>query len=612
MPPRTTTTDPPATGYFGALPGTGHVVPAPVTRAVPRAPDEPAHRKVTMADPARVARLAVAVGPDAARYAGRLLTALGGHEQPAADGPAAGPTPADAGDERAPRPPADPGCVVVLGDGVVAARGGWAWSHQPLPRFVDDLAHARLSHDAATIVARPDGGIEVRCGVSGAQGVYVHLAAPGGTSAVTSDPAAFALAGLERARPDWDAWAQIIAGGGALAGGTPFGGVRRLQPGESLVVSGAGVARLEPRRWEWLEDTEASSGRLDRVADALDAAVGRIAAHSVPQPLLSGGWDSRVLTTLAARHHPEVTVWTTSKDTGTAREELVARQVARALAVQHRLVPARADRYPEDLAAYADAVAHQTSYHVWLEPLARALGDVPGTAVDGLGGGVFFGGAFPPTHGFGAPADRRFAQLVRYLRDAPGVLRPAVEAQLAARTRAAFDRVTTPLEGHREVDALSAYLTRTLPGISLGPYGLLATHIRAATPFLDHDVVRTSTAMPVRARRDRRLYPVLLRRWAPAMAELPTAVEPPPQWRLRPRRSASRHTASVCRQVLRRHAVGTLLHPRLLSADIATWQGHLESNADQHVLRSLWVLVLWLERHRLPAPGIDTLREPVG
>lgn len=503
--------------------------------------------------------------------------------------------------------------VRVRGAGFVASSEGVSWSHSPIDRpSVDHLSTARVLDDAATLRLRTDGSVEVRTGISGAQGLFTTRAAQPDGAVVSSSAQPLVDAELVDRSADWDAWAHIIAAGGALGDRTPFRRVRRLTPTEALVVGTDGAAHIAARSWEWLAERPHEDGDISAIAEALDAAVARQASRSTLHILLSGGWDSRVLAILAARHDGDVDAWTISKDAGTAWEELIARKVARQLGLRHHLIQPDARRFEEDLQDYAELVGFQTPYHVWLLPLARRLGDLDGTVLDGLGGGVFFGGAFPPTVGLGSAQDRRFAQLIRYLRAAPGILRAETEAQLTERTRAAFDALTLPLMDHREVDALSAYLTRTLPGISLGPFGLVAGFTPVATPFLDHEVVTTSLAVPVGHRKDRALYPQLLNRWAPGLLGLRTAVEPPPQKRRRPIRSASRRTATALRSALVGHDVGCLLHPRLRRADVGTWQRQLESKAVQHVLRSLWLLSLWMDREQPDGDGPDVLARPTG
>jgi hypothetical protein len=505
--------------------------------------------------------------------------------------------------------PATPVDVAVVGAGVVAGSRGWAWSAGPLPTDSGDRPDvARRQDDASTLVVTEPGDLEVRSGISGAQPVFVHITTDGGVL-VASSPSALVHAGVAPATPDWDAWAQIIATGGVLGAASPFRGIRRLGPGEVLVVSRAAWPRIVDRDWEWREPG-ASNGGLDPIAQALDAAVERIAARGPLRTTLSGGWDSRVLAAMARRHDRDATTWTTSKDSGTAREELVARQVANLLGVQHKLVQPDPRRFAADLDEYARVVDHQTPYHVWLLPLAERLAERPAITLDGLGGGVFFGGAFPPKRGPGGAEERRCLQLLRYLHAAPGVLRPEVEAQLEARTRAAFDRIAMPLRGHPEVDALTAYLTRTLPGIALGPYGLMGSASSVATPFLDAEVVAASMCIPPRQRRDRSLYPSLLSRWSPPLAELATIAEPAPQRRRRARRSATRVTAGAFRHRLADHTVAELLTPELRGGDVGVWQAHLSSHADQHLLRSLWLLADWLDRFVPSATGLEALLEP--
>ncbi|WP_139827875.1 asparagine synthase-related protein [Nesterenkonia sp. PF2B19] len=161
----------------------------------------------------------------------------------------------------------------------------------------------------------------------------------------------------------------------------------------------------------------------------------QVAGHAAAgplQPMLSGGRDSRMLTGLAAEvPAEELTAWTTSSDTGTTLEELTAARIATRLGVDQRIVSGRHDGFSRDFLDYAQITGHQSSFHVWLMPVARELASRTGTVLDGLGGGVFLGGGFPDDPAALAagstPADlvaSRFGRLSRYLEVAEELLAP--------------------------------------------------------------------------------------------------------------------------------------------------------------------------------------------
>ncbi|MFW6033807.1 MAG: asparagine synthase-related protein [bacterium] len=483
-----------------------------------------------------------------------------------------------------------------------------AWSAAPLPDVVPAdqheaaTAHGACSLDAAAAVLHTD--------AAGAVPLYLdehdaHFSSRLDPLVRTRTPPV---------RPDWDAWAHIIGAGGPLEGRTTFAGIRRLGPWNRVTAASPGEPRVAADGWPWLEIDAMPGTGPDNLRDALAATVGATAALGPVAPLLSGGWDSRVLTALAKRSAPGSISWTTSSDTGHALEQLVAAQVAAKLEMSHEIVSPRWDRFSDDLEHFAHTVDYQTSFHVWAVPLAAAVAGTGATVLDGLGGGIFVGGAFPDDGSARPVVNRRFGRLTHYLDAAAAVLHPNVSAQVRERTRASFERVATPLADHPFGATFTAYLTRTLPGISLSPFGLFADASPVATPFLTDAVVRAALSVPPGQHTAGRLYPELLRPLAPDLADLPTAAALAPAHRRHQRRVSSAGAASAFRNLLTAEPVRDLLAPQLAKADVETWRALLDRTASQHLIRGLAVLALWLRRYAplLDDPSPDQLLEPPG
>lgn len=492
----------------------------------------------------------------------------------------------------------DSSYAALAGDGAVAwpDGNGASWSPTPLPAMLEGSSPAIARGYDAVSVAQHAQITELHAGVSGAVPLYVD----------TSDNEVHfgsSLAPLLDTRstiaPDWDGWAQMLAAGGPLGGRTTIAGIRRLRPWERIRVDRAGHISSDTSGWPWLEYAPAAGAGLDAVGDQLEAAVAEMAQRGRLAPLLSGGWDSRILATLARRSAPDqaLTARTTSSDTGTVMEELIAAKVAEHLGMDHRVLMPRRDQLGADLSQFAAAVDHQTSFHVWFVPVQRDLDAQAGTVLDGLGGGIFLGGAFPDPVGDGSVIDRRFGRLTHYLQEGHKVLAPAVIEKIRDRTRTGFEQVAAPLAGHPFASTFTAYLNRTLPGISLAPYGLLAASTSVATPFLDDRMVAAALQLPPHLHQDGALYPKLLSRFDAPLAQLPTAEHLAPWPRPHPRRIASAEGAAQIRDLVLRDPVRELVCPELAVADLNRWITLLSTTRPQHLLRGLAVMALWFSAH---------------
>ena len=500
-------------------------------------------------------------------------------------------------------------CTVSGPPGAPGAR----WSSHPLRGDRTSPAACDGSDGHGAVVATaPSGAVGLRADASAAAPLYVELHPDRVRFASRLRP--LALAGGSPLHPDWDAWAHILTTGGPLGGRTPFRGISRLCPGQRVEVLARQAPRLVEDGWSWLQVGDPATGSVSEVLEALEAEVSGLAELSGLGSMLSGGWDSRVLATLAASVSQETRAWTTSSDTGTSLEELVAAKVSQRLGLPHTIVPAPHDRFGSDLVRYGRLVDHQSSFHVWAVPLADALRGQRATVLDGLGGGIFLDDAFAEGDGTAPSRDQRFARLARYLDGAAGVLRQEAIPQLRERTRTAYDTIVSPLDGHPHGRAFTAYLTRTFPGISHGPLSLIGDATAVAVPFLNDAVVRAALALPAIERSGGALYRSLLRILCPDLAELPTASELTGPRRQLPRRGASELAARVYRDLLTREPVSILIDPDLLQADLATWERCLSRTRQQHLIRGLAILSLWLEEYadHLGSVDIDELLAPVG
>lgn len=505
--------------------------------------------------------------------------------------------------------------VTVCARGAVPHRdgSGLTWSHAPLPEGT--AAGARAEQDTVS-VDLGDGTVRLRGSMSGALPVYVDL--HGDHARFSSSLDALIRARATPPEPDWDGLVEMVAASGPLGGRTTVAGIRRLGPGESLVRTPAGGIQLTTE-WSW-PAIEPGGSRVADVAEALRHAVDLVAGAGPVTSMLSGGWDSRLLLALAQNsRRTGIRAFTTSSDTGTVMEELVAAQVAEHLGVPHQIVMPQRAQFAADLADFARAADYQTAFHVWLVPLARAVlasrdgsaeAPVP-TTLDGLGGGLFIGSSFADDQS-GAPlTEQRLAGITKYLPGAERVLAPAAVRQWAERIRADAEPTVQQYLRHPYGHTLTAYLTRTVPGISLAPHGLMAGIGPVATPFLSPAVVSTALQLAPEDHREDRLYPVLTGEIDPVLGSLSTAQEQVPWPRPHPRRVTSIEAVRHLRSLVLREPVRALVAPALIEAGPAHWRALLSTTGGQHLLRGLAVLSLWFEAYDGLVTGLD-LREVGG
>lgn len=515
--------------------------------------------------------------------------------------------------------------VVLHGSATVRRRTdpkgpAWAWAVDGAPRVGDGpWRHAAVGADACGLVLGDDGTVTLHGSVSGIQPLFTEVTA--GAVYFATELSWLIDSTAEQRSADWDAWAQILALGAPLTGRTPFAGVSRLGPMEIVELRGDRVSAGSVS-WPWLDITPEPGLQPEQLtSDVVDALRARLSDHVAGPlyPMLSGGRDSRLLATLA-HHLPErqfpVTAWTTSSDTGTSMEELVASRVAGELGLHHRIVPARHDHFATDVTEYARTVDYLASFHTWLMPVTQQLRRLRGTIVDGIGGGVFLGGGFPDSPIATDVVAARFARLSRYLDAGPEVLAPGATEHIRERVRAAFAPIAAPLADHPQGGTLTAYLTRTAPGIGTAPAQVLGRARTTATPIIADEVVTLALQVLPHRKADGVWYRDLLTAADPRIAALPTAAELTKR-RQHVRRGASRQAAEWYRELLVGGPVEELLSAELRTGDAATWEALLNKTRPQHLIRGLALLTLWLTDYRsslgVPQPdlrGSRTRREP--
>jgi hypothetical protein len=324
---------------------------------------------------------------------------------------------------------------------------------------------------------------------------------------------------------DWAAWASIIQVTFPLGEATPYTEVKRLPGSAALVFDGERLRteRLLPR-WLRQEPHEAWTS-----AEEILAILHEVYADYDGRRLLvpvSGGYDSRLLASVAVERGADVESWTTSPDDGTDTDIAFARSITRELGIPHRVVTQDAAAYPDDALEVARRLEYLTPHHAWYAPFAKEVHGAGRVLVDGLAGGPLLknfmvsGAALEAT----TQAERSAAVLRSLSLGAPSqpFLSPEAEAWVAQTVREQFAAATSMLHGHKAELPLSVLHTRTVRGIARSAVNLVGPEAGFAAPFIHPDFFDAALTVGVARKAGGRFYRELLHAANPRVAALPS------------------------------------------------------------------------------------------
>ncbi|MFC4057402.1 asparagine synthetase B family protein [Planomonospora corallina] len=326
---------------------------------------------------------------------------------------------------------------------------------------------------------------------------------------------------------DWDAWAAIVRLTFPLRDDTPYTRVRRLSGGGALVLDRAtGRISAERRLPRWLRTEPYEAGVS---AEDLLAILHEVYKEFDSRPLLvpvSGGYDSRLLCSVAVARGADVESWTTSPDDGTDTDIPFAQAITRELGVRHRVVPQDPAAYPSDALAVARRLEFLTPHHAWYAPFAREVHRAGRTLVDGLAGGPLLknfmvsGAALEAS----SEAGRKAALLGSLALGTPSVpfLSERADTWTSDSVRTAFAEATSMLNGHRAELPLSVLHTRTARGIARSPVNLVGPEVSFTAPFIHPDFFDAALSVGVARKDAGRFYRELLHAANPRVAALPS------------------------------------------------------------------------------------------
>ncbi|HLU74215.1 MAG TPA: asparagine synthetase B family protein [Nonomuraea sp.] len=324
---------------------------------------------------------------------------------------------------------------------------------------------------------------------------------------------------------DWGAWASILRVTFPLGEATPYREIKRLPGSGALVWDGERLsAERRLPRWLRSEPYERWIG-AGEIVELLHEVYKEYDGRKLLVPI-SGGYDSRLLGTVAKARGFDVESWTTSPDDGTDTDIAFARAITRELGIPHRVIDQDPAAYPEDAAAVARRLEYLTPHHAWYAPFAREVHRSGRILIDGLAGGPLLknfmvsGAALEAT----TQAERSAAVLGSLSLGAPSqpFLSEAAEAWAAETVREQFEAATSMLHGHRAELPLSVLHTRTVRGIARSAVNLVGPEASFAAPFIHPDFFDAALSVGV-ARKDRgRFYREVLHAADPRVAALPS------------------------------------------------------------------------------------------
>ena len=276
---------------------------------------------------------------------------------------------------------------------------------------------------------------------------------------------------------------------------TPLRQVRKLQPGERLVVAG-GRARLE-RWWSYpAPDPDPTPRSADEwaeiVLDKLDESVRMRLMSDVPLgAMLSGGLDSSLIVALMARHMKEPLKTFAVGFAGEDSELPDARRVAEACGAEHNELEVSLDSDPDDLSEMIwhldEPLADLSS--IGFLALSRLAREQVTVALSGQGADELFGGY----------RKHRAASLAEAWGRVPSPLRgPAAAALQRGPGRAG--RLAEALQAQDPVTRLLASSGFVHPDLRGSLFsGALADHAGAAEAVLRGRMAGAPSAAPLEA-----------------------------------------------------------------------------------------------------------------
>jgi len=338
--------------------------------------------------------------------------------------------------------------------------------------------------------------------------------------AFASEPQALVASGLVDARLDAGKATEMLQLQFSTGGATPFVGITRLLPGETVSVVGGRIVerrRLAPiPAGKPIEISQFEA--LERIDQVLTDSVNVHQRSDVPYGLfLSGGIDSATLLAVMARLNDRpVRAFTAAfPGTGVQDERALARRLARKVGAEHVEVEVRETDFWRDLPAIAAAVDDPTADYAIVPTylLAREAAKSLKVVLSGEGGDELFAGygryrrALRPRLFGGRPMHNRGCfEGLGVLRDESRNWRDGIAAAEKSAAMLGYDKLQIQ-QATDIVDWLPNDLLIKLDRC------LMAHGLEGRTPFLDLEVSNFAFRLPDDLKIADNLGKALLRDW---------------------------------------------------------------------------------------------------
>lgn len=398
---------------------------------------------------------------------------------------------------------------------------GWLWGAQVPGQDPTSWWGAARDAGAAGVALDSEGAL-LHTDQLGLQDVFVRVVGAAAYFSSRLDP----LMRLTDTpvHPDWAAWATCLVVGAPIGTQTPVTEVRRIGCG-AVWRSGAHGPPLEVRTRAFWDEAPDRAPDPAAMAALLEAALppGR-APLVVP---LSGGWDSRVLASLAVRQGRPVEAWTTYEHRPRERDVRLSVPVAEALGLDQRFVLPDLGARRGGPALVRRRTEHQTWLHAWLHPLARTLHTRGIPVLDGLYGDALL------RANRALAAQRSAAGWPGGLFESSGARRlltaaPDLAGSLGEASLGAFEATVRPFAGHPNAWTVGQLTTRQNRAIAMSPQWVLGPEVPVSVPFAHPAVVAGALAVPLAAKDEGAYYRELLRAACGPEGDLPSTNDPVP------------------------------------------------------------------------------------